>query len=253
MNTHTEEQAPLARRNVIGELIDYTERFAQMNGEPAGGDCQSLLQRAEAWFESGTALVDPQALTRDLVEYVERFAALNQEPEEGDCRRLLNSAKALLPGKASVDQGSAAQSRSVSSEGKVYLATVHLSEEVHAQALGFTRTIYPFVWGTDEDEARAHAMAYCLGAELKPERVSSCTVFTQQEIKRFTFIEQIHGLPPDLAVAGLTAQQWPEAIHVKSLSKLASNQAAMARGLALLEATGVHPDDAPSAHPRHRG
>jgi hypothetical protein len=84
------------RRKLIGDLRDYAERYAEMNGEPAGGDCREVILRAERWFESGSATLDEIALTADLVEYVQRYADVNDEPADGDCGRVLAQAAVVI-------------------------------------------------------------------------------------------------------------------------------------------------------------
>jgi len=73
----------------IGLLIDYAEKFAELNIEPAGGDCWAAINSAQLWFESGAWSVDALQVRNALVEYVQRFADLNNEPEDGACRKLL--------------------------------------------------------------------------------------------------------------------------------------------------------------------
>ena len=50
-----DEPAPLPPgvREVIDSLADYAERFAELNGEPEGGDCRKALARARAMVTGG--------------------------------------------------------------------------------------------------------------------------------------------------------------------------------------------------------
>lgn len=80
-------------RNLVGDLLDYTERFAALNNEPADGDCHAALLRGQAWFETGSAAIDPLEVVTELAEYVQRYADINDEPANGDCRRVLKQAE----------------------------------------------------------------------------------------------------------------------------------------------------------------
>jgi len=77
---------------LIGNLLDYAERFAQANNEPPGGHCQETIRQAQAWHETGSTTIDPNVIALDLIEYVERFAESNGEPVDGDGRKLLMKA-----------------------------------------------------------------------------------------------------------------------------------------------------------------
>lgn len=79
--------------NLVGDLLDYTERFAALNNEPADGDCHAALLRGQAWFETGSATIDPLDVVTELAEYVQRYADMNDEPANGDCRRVLKQAE----------------------------------------------------------------------------------------------------------------------------------------------------------------
>lgn len=90
------------QRELIGRLLDYAERYAQLCREPANGACWASIRRAEAWFETGSATIDPSDVQAELLEYVEKFADMNDEPADGDCREVLRLASA---GSATVRPG----------------------------------------------------------------------------------------------------------------------------------------------------
>ena len=79
-------------RNLVGDLLDYTESFADANNEPADGNCRAAVLRGQAWFESGSATIDPLEVVAELAAYVQRYADMNNEPANGDCRRVLKQA-----------------------------------------------------------------------------------------------------------------------------------------------------------------
>ena len=74
---------------LVGGLLDYAEKFADLNGEPNDSACRESIRKGLAWFESGSSTVDPKSVCDELVEYVQRYAEMNDEPEGGNCKRLL--------------------------------------------------------------------------------------------------------------------------------------------------------------------
>ena len=84
-----QQKVPGEQRELIGRLLDYAERYADLNSEPEEGACRDAIRKGEAWFECGSALIDIEAVGVELAEYVTKFADMNGEPADGDCRRLL--------------------------------------------------------------------------------------------------------------------------------------------------------------------
>ena len=80
-------------RNLVGDLLDYTERFADLNNEPDDGDCRATLRRGQAVYEGNSTEADQRAMAAELAGYVQRFADMNDEPANGDCRRVLKQAE----------------------------------------------------------------------------------------------------------------------------------------------------------------
>lgn len=80
-------------RNLVGDLLDYTERFADLNNEPLDGACRATLRRGQAVFEDNSTEADQRAMVAELAGYVQRFADMNDEPANGDCRRVLKQAE----------------------------------------------------------------------------------------------------------------------------------------------------------------
>lgn len=80
-------------RNLVGDLLDYTERFADLNNEPVDGACRATLRRGQAVFEGNSTEADRRAMVAELAGYVQRFADMNDEPANGDCRGVLKQAE----------------------------------------------------------------------------------------------------------------------------------------------------------------
>lgn len=116
----------------------------------------------------------------------------------------------------------------------IHFVTVHMKEQIHAQALGFTKAVYLYCWGGDPAEAERHAMAYCLGVGGKPDFCSKPTVAQQQEPTRYTFPEQIHGLPLDMAETAIRAHDFGDSITASTLRDLMKKRDTLRRGLGML-------------------
>lgn len=125
----------------------------------------------------------------------------------------------------------------------IHFVSIHLTEQVHAQALGFTKTLYMYGWGKDANEAGRNVTAYCLGADLKPDRIFSTSVSQQQDPKRFTFPEQIHGLPSAVGRSVIKQMPFTESMIEEALNKQASNYQALQRGMRMLDAQARRSDD----------
>lgn len=80
-------------RNLVGDLLDYTERFADLNNEPVDGACRATLRRGQVVFEGNSTEAVQRAMVAELAGYVQRFADMNDEPANGDCRRVLKQAE----------------------------------------------------------------------------------------------------------------------------------------------------------------
>lgn len=106
----TKQEFPIGPRELIGGLLDYAERYADLNNEPADGACREAIRKGQAWFESGSATVDISDVGLELAEYVTKFAEINDEPKVGNCRRLLScAASTYQPRKMTTDQQNAVQ------------------------------------------------------------------------------------------------------------------------------------------------
>lgn len=124
----------------------------------------------------------------------------------------------------------------------IHFVTIHLHEQVHAQALGFTKTLYMYGWGKDPAEAGRNVMAYCQASDLKPDRISSAILSHEQDLGRFTFPEQIYGLPAAVGRLTLSRRSYTEAMIEESLQKFSRNQSAVQKGLKMLAASDCRGD-----------
>lgn len=116
----------------------------------------------------------------------------------------------------------------------IHFVTIHLHKQVHVQALGLTSTLYLHCWGINSAEAVRHAEAYCLGSGLEPKPGATASVAAQQEPKRYTFPEQIYGLPKDVAENAIRSCNYGPPITAETLQTLAKKRATVQKGLALL-------------------
>lgn len=113
----------------------------------------------------------------------------------------------------------------------IYFVTAMLKEQVHAQALGFTKTVYLFGWGDTKGEAQDNVAAYLTGSEIKVEKTDSSAAL-EQNAARYAFPEQIVGLPEHLAVTAIL-RQMPE-FHEESMASYYKRALKMIAGKKLL-------------------
>lgn len=104
----------------------------------------------------------------------------------------------------------------------IYFLTIYLQQEVHAGCLGFTKTLPMYGWGPDADAAILAVRAHLHSQGLAVEKCASSTVAKQQDLKRYTFPEQIYGAPPELIEPVLRARlerDWPLDMVEKDILK----------------------------------
>lgn len=123
----------------------------------------------------------------------------------------------------------------------IYFVTVQLNEQVHAQALGFTNTIYQYCHADSPANAVRTSQAWCVGRGLQF-KSAAASESTQQDPARFTFVENIHGLPESAfeeCMKQVAKRGFPEHMVAESRKSAAANRALVARGLAMLDAAAV--------------
>lgn len=119
----------------------------------------------------------------------------------------------------------------------IYFTTVHLDKEVHMQALGFTKRVMLFCWGTTAKAAEDAATAYCVGLGQTPTRTEAARPAHQQNPRRYTFPEQIIDLPDELTRDAITSRGYPDSMVADTLATLAKRQEALRVGRERLCAT----------------
>ena len=124
----------------------------------------------------------------------------------------------------------------------IHLITIDLQEQVHAQALGLTKTLHLYGWGRDATEAGRNVMAYCLGANLSPKRISGAIRSQKQDFDSFTFPEQIYGLPPGFGRLAISKSKSSETMIDEALKKLESNHQLTQLGLKLMAILNLRSD-----------
>lgn len=118
----------------------------------------------------------------------------------------------------------------------IHFVTVVLTRDVHVQALGFTRHLYCYGWGTTPEEAAGNVCAYLMGGstEARVARVLSSKPTHGKAgvdgLRSLTFPEQIYGLPPDLLEAEINARGLPASIASSTLEKAGTIRHQVAAG-----------------------
>lgn len=90
----------------------------------------------------------------------------------------------------------------------IFIAYVQLDQQVHAQAMGFTSALYIYGWGRTVEEAQAAVTADLFGYADRPIGVVQIglTLAKEQDLGKYTFPEQIRGLPRQMLIDCLDAK-----------------------------------------------
>src|SRR5574337_1494239 len=112
----------------------------------------------------------------------------------------------------------------------IYFVTVNLEQSVHAQALGFTKMLYMHGWGSSPQEAVDNVKSYLAAKQLTVRKDDGATLAKQQDVRRYSFPEQICGLPEDLALDAIRNMALPEDWHAKATAAYLSRRDAVATG-----------------------
>lgn len=123
-------------------------------------------------------------------------------------------------------------------QGGIYWVVPKLQQEVHAGALGFTKTLYFYVWARSEGEAKTLMEAYLNGEGLALDRLQQkpCLAINQN-LKTYYFPEQIIGLPEELIEPDLLPSAFKDKVLAESRKrrdKLEKGKLALRAELALL-------------------
>lgn len=101
----------------------------------------------------------------------------------------------------------------------IFFLTLKLDQEVHMQALGFTRTHYSFAWGDSGADAIDNVKARLAAQGVGMEKVLSAGVADKQSVRSYTFIEQIYGLPRAQFDEALALMSYPDWIAESTLTE----------------------------------
>lgn len=92
----------------------------------------------------------------------------------------------------------------------IYWASVYLNTEVHMQALGFTKTFYKYACANSLEEAAKTVELWVIGKGLDLKKVVVERVAVNQDLRTYTFPEQILNLPADVLEAEYDRREYPE-------------------------------------------
>lgn len=116
----------------------------------------------------------------------------------------------------------------------LYWMQVKVTKVVHMQALGFTDWVPMHAWGDDENEALGNVTSYLVARGSEVARCPEVKRALEQDPARYTFPEQIVGLPDDVARAAIVRKRFPASIEQDTLETLSERQQALERGRRLL-------------------
>ncbi|NHR04439.1 hypothetical protein HA052_04440 [Chromobacterium haemolyticum] len=98
----------------------------------------------------------------------------------------------------------------------IWFVTVNLEEQVHVQALGFTKQIYLFACSQDAHGAAVVSTRWAESQGMKPFHVDvkDCLLAVSQDVSTYTFPEQIINLPSEVLFAEFDRRKYPESLRV---------------------------------------
>lgn len=95
---------------------------------------------------------------------------------------------------------------------QIYFTCERLVNEVHVQGLGFTRNTYGYAYAQTPEEAEALMTLHRQHKGCTVRKVEA-RLAKEQDIRRYTFLEQIVNLPVEIAMAEYVRRDYPEAWH----------------------------------------
>lgn len=94
----------------------------------------------------------------------------------------------------------------------IFFVTVRLSETVHAQGLGFTKTLYAYVWAASADHASHLSTAWYQHKGCVVDK-SSSTPALHQELRTFAMPESIINIPESMLQQEYDRRGWPDSLR----------------------------------------
>ena len=93
-----------------------------------------------------------------------------------------------------------------------FFVTLLLAQSVHAQGLGFTKTLYAYCWCPDALTARQLATNWFESQGCLVESASASPAI-QQHLRKYALPETIIGLPDDVLQQEYEIRGWPESLR----------------------------------------
>lgn len=94
----------------------------------------------------------------------------------------------------------------------IFFVTLRLSEAVHAQGLGFTKTLFAYVFAATADHASHLATAWYQHKGCVVDK-ASVTPALQQELRSFSMPESIINIPESLLQQEYDRRGWPDSLR----------------------------------------
>lgn len=110
------------------------------------------------------------------------------------------------------------QKECLSSSGQIYWSTAYLAQQIHQVGLGFTRVTYMFVWATSIEQAEEIMRARLAGIGVDVIKFDRTSLALKQDLRSYTFIEAVHGVPLDMALELIRSRPFPED-SIRSLNR----------------------------------
>lgn len=94
----------------------------------------------------------------------------------------------------------------------IYFVTIRLSQSVHAQGLGFTKTLFAYVWAASPDHASQLATVWYQHKGCIVEQ-SSVTPAIKQELRSFAMPDSIINIPDSFLQQEYERRGWPDSLR----------------------------------------
>lgn len=90
----------------------------------------------------------------------------------------------------------------------IYFGTIYLNQQIHCQALGFTKMFYAFAWASSVTEAEQLIAKWAVQKGCDVNKVQAVHSVSQ-DFRRFAFLHQIINIPADLLEAEYERRNYP--------------------------------------------